>query len=221
MNAWFTPIYVFFSAGESIVWVNSRFPIWNDCRSLHIWIQCKHCHIFFLMCHIIVALYYVQAKERKFSALKETQRATLCFTLRDVGEKDKDLFLLSQEASTAAIFVFTCIKDLTMISPSTTLFLQGWLSKKRILLKQLMGWIYPFIGCLHFHVPVIWLFWSTISIKFSQNVQSVSIANLQVKSEQVTFLSNSIRFFPPKKGVWRGKAVFEVLCLFSCAWSDN
>lgn len=90
------------------------------------------------MCHIIVALYYVQEKERKFSALNETQKAILCFTLRDVGEKDKNPFLLSQEASIDTIFVFTCIKDLT-ISPLATLCLQGLLSLERILLKQLMG----------------------------------------------------------------------------------
>jgi len=34
---------------------------------------------FFLICHIIVALHYVQAEESKFSTLKETQRAMLFF----------------------------------------------------------------------------------------------------------------------------------------------
>lgn len=67
---------------------------------------------FFLMCHIIVAIYYVQAKERKFSALNETQRAILYFTLRDMWGEDKNPFFISQEASIATIFVFTRIKDL-------------------------------------------------------------------------------------------------------------
>lgn len=61
--------------------------------------------IFFLMCHIIVALYYVQAKERKFSALNETQGAILCFTITDVWGKDKNPFLLSQEASSCNLCV--------------------------------------------------------------------------------------------------------------------
>ena len=67
--------------------------------------------IFFLMCHIIVALHYVQAEERKFSTLNETQRAILRFALSDVWRKDKNPFLLSQAESIAAIFVITCIKD--------------------------------------------------------------------------------------------------------------
>lgn len=32
---------------------------------------------FFLMCHIIVALHYVQAEEKKFSTLNEIQKALL------------------------------------------------------------------------------------------------------------------------------------------------
>lgn len=47
---------------------------------------------FFLLCHIIVALHYVEAEERKFSTLKETQRAILCFALSDVGGKRRTLF---------------------------------------------------------------------------------------------------------------------------------
>lgn len=95
---------------------------------------------FFLTCHIIFTIYYVQAKERKFSALNETQRAILCFTLRGVCVEDKNPSLLSQEASIDTIFVFTCIQDLkTHLKDLSTLFLQGWLSKKRILLKLSMG----------------------------------------------------------------------------------
>lgn len=47
---------------------------------------------FFLMCHIIVTLHYVQSEESKFSTLTETQRAMLFFALHDVGGKRRIIF---------------------------------------------------------------------------------------------------------------------------------
>lgn len=152
------------------------------------------------MCHIIVALHYVHAEEREFSTLNETQRVLLCFALSDVLGKDKNPFLLSQVGSIAVIFVISCIKDWTMISPSSTLRLQGWLSKKRILLKQWRGQMYPLIGCLNFHVPITWLIWGhSWSIISNHKIFIVLLLLKQCCTNKnctwVLVLSNNIRLF--------------------------
>lgn len=170
-------------------------------------------------CHITLC-----ASRRKeiFNIKGNTKGNTMLCSQWCVGE-DKNLFLLSQVASIPAIFVLTCVKDWTTFSPSSTLLLQGWLSKKGVLLKQWSGEMYPLIGCLNCHVPITWLiwghFWSTTSINFSQNFHSIPIANTVPYKQKLNLsacliLSNNIKLFSQFK-VCREEKLY--LRCFSCS----